>query len=63
MFGIAVAVIVLAGIGIIAPLVGIFTETYGSRLEKYIVNNNPINAADVDRLTREYQEREQRTFL
>jgi len=30
-------------------------QTYGSGLEYYIVKNNPQNAADVDRLTKEYE--------
>lgn len=31
--------------------------TYGSELEYYIVSNNPNDACDVDRLTREYEAR------
>jgi hypothetical protein len=31
--------------------------TYGSALEYYIVSNNPVDACDVDRLTREYEAR------
>jgi hypothetical protein len=30
-------------------------QTYGSGLEYYIVSNKPQNAADVDRLTKEYE--------
>jgi hypothetical protein len=30
-------------------------QTYGSSLEYYIVSNNPQDAADVDRLTREFE--------
>jgi hypothetical protein len=30
-------------------------QTYGSALEYYIVKNAPQNAADVDRLTREFE--------
>lgn len=63
MFGIALGITILIGIGVLAPLVGIFSETYGSRLESYIINNHPKDASDVERLTREYQEKEQRTFL
>ena len=29
-------------------------QTYGSALEAYIVSNNPQDACDVDRLTRQY---------
>jgi len=30
-------------------------QTYGGGLEYYIVSHNPQNAADVDRLTKEYE--------
>jgi len=30
-------------------------QTYGSALEAYIVSNQPQNAGDIDRLTREYE--------
>jgi hypothetical protein len=30
-------------------------QTYGSALEHYIVSNEPKDAADVDRLTREFE--------
>lgn len=32
-------------------------QTYGSALEAYIVSNNPQSAGDVDRLTREFDQR------
>ena len=38
-------------------------QTYGSGLEYYIVKNNPQNAADVDRLTREYQTNNQSGYI
>jgi hypothetical protein len=38
-------------------------QTYGSGLEYYIVSNNPQNAGDVDRLTREYQEQNQSGYI
>ena len=31
-------------------------QTYGSALEAYIVSHNPQNAADVDRLMREFDQ-------
>ena len=34
-------------------------QTYGSALETYIVSNNPQNAADVDRLSREFDTRKE----
>lgn len=37
-------------------------QTYGSALEYYIVSKNPQNAGDIDRLTREF-ERKQDEFV
>ncbi len=31
--------------------------TYGSVLEQYIVQNNPTNESDIERLTREFHQR------
>ena len=47
----------LAVIGIIGPLVALASEsnTYGSRLEEYIVSKNPQDTADIERLTRDYE--------
>ena len=36
--------------------------TYGSALEAYIVSNNPQNECDVDRLAREYNQRQHAAF-
>ena len=33
-------------------------QTYGSALEYYIVSNNPQNEGDVDRLAREFQQKQ-----
>ena len=38
-------------------------QTYGSGLEYYIVKNNPQNAADVDRLTKEYETNHQSGYI
>ena len=38
-------------------------QTYGSGLEYYIVSNNPQNAGDVDRLTREYHSQNQQGYI
>lgn len=32
-------------------------QSYGTELENYIVSNNPQNTGDVDRLTRQYDQR------
>jgi hypothetical protein len=34
-------------------------QTYGTALEEYIVSRNPQNAADVDRLMREFDRRKE----
>lgn len=62
MLGALLAFVILAIAGAIAPVLA-KSDTYGSNLENYIINNHPKDAADVERLTREYQEKEQRTFL
>lgn len=33
-------------------------QTYGSALEQYIVSNNPQSEGDVDRLAREYEQKQ-----
>ena len=38
-------------------------QTYGSGLEYYIVKNNPQNADDVDRLTREYHSKSNEGYI
>jgi hypothetical protein len=54
---------VIAGAGIIAPLIYSKSPTYGSRLEEYIISNNPKDTADVDRLTREYELASSKRYL
>ena len=54
---------VIAGAGIIAPLLYSKSPTYGSRLEEYIISNNPKDTADVERLTREYDMSVNKGFL
>jgi hypothetical protein len=38
-------------------------QTYGSALEAYIIANDPQNACDVDRLTREFDQKNTGGFL
>ena len=47
----------LALVGIIGPIIAMASEsnTYGSRLEEYIVSKNPQDTADIDRVTKEYE--------
>jgi len=47
----------LAMVGIIGPLVALASEsnTYGAKLEEYIVSKNPQDTADIEPLTRDYE--------
>jgi hypothetical protein len=53
--GVFLSIIAVAFIG----LLGYFSKstTYGSDLERYIVNRNPQSAGDIDRLTFEYNQK------
>jgi hypothetical protein len=63
MVSVLLSFLVLAFVGIIVPMTGLLGEqTYGSKLEAYITSRNPQNTADVERFTREYQEKE-KSFL
>jgi hypothetical protein len=55
----------LAAVGIIGPLVALASEsnTYGSRLEEYIVSKNPQDTADIERLTKEYELSSSKRYL
>jgi hypothetical protein len=55
----------LAMVGIIGPLVALASEsnTYGSRLEDYIVSKNPQDTADIERLTRDYEIASSKRYL
>jgi hypothetical protein len=55
----------LAVVGILGPLVALASEsnTYGSRLEEYIVSKNPQDTADIERLTRDYEIASSKRYL
>jgi len=55
----------LAMVGIIGPLVALASEsnTYGSKLEEYIVSKNPQDTADIERLTRDYEIASSKRYL
>ena len=38
-------------------------HTYESELENYIVRNNPQSPADVDQLTKEFEQNSRRSFI
>lgn len=57
---------VIAVVGIVVPLLSMATEkqtTYGSKLEEYIISQNPQDIADVERLTVEYDRRTKEGYL
>lgn len=60
MVGVILAFVILAVVGYIAPLISV---TYGTQLERYIVSRHPKDAADVERFTLEFQEKQSRNFL
>jgi len=62
MISLLVTVGVIAGIGIVCPLVA-KADTYGSRLEDYIISKNPKDTSDVERLTKEYDLSANKRFL
>jgi hypothetical protein len=55
----------LAIVGILGPLFAMVSEsnTYGSRLEEYIVSKNPQDTADVERLQRDYEIASSKRYL
>ena len=53
--GLLLSIIAVAVVGLMGYLLK--PETYGSDLERYIVNRNPQNAGDVERLTFEYNQK------
>ena len=57
-------ILTIVGIGAIGLLGGMFAnDTYGSRLEEYIVSNNPQSTYDVERLATEYNKKNSEGFL
>ena len=63
MISVLLSFLVLAGAGIIVPMLGLIGEqTYGSKLEEYITSRNPQDTADVERFTRDFQNKE-KNFL
>jgi hypothetical protein len=65
MFSILLTIGALAMVGIVGPLVALASEsnTYGSRLEEYIVSKNPQDTADIERLTKDYEMASSRRYL
>lgn len=64
MFGVLLSGLVLL---IISAVIPAFTTakdgSYGSELENYIASHNPVDTYDVERLTKEFDAKQQRGFL
>lgn len=64
MFGALFLTLGIALVGIVLHLLGLLAqETYGGNLEQYILSHNPQHPSDVERLTIEYQRKQERNFL
>lgn len=64
MFGLLLVGLVILVMGVVMPAIAdTKTSTYGSELENYINRHRPTDTADVERLTREYDQKAQRDFL
>lgn len=56
--------LMIAGFGVVGLFGGMMhEETYGSKLEEYIVSQNPRDIADVERLTNEYDRKTKEGYL
>ena len=55
----------VAMVGLIGPLIALASQsnTYGSRLEEYIVSKNPQDTADIERFTRDYEIASSKRYL
>lgn len=55
----------LAMVGIVGPLIALASEsnTYGSRLEEYIISKNPQDTADIERFTKDYEIASSKRYL
>lgn len=64
MLTVLMVAIVVAMVGIVLPLIGLFTEeNYGRTLESYIMRHNPQNAGDIERLTVQFHRDQERKFI
>ena len=61
--GLIIGIAVIAAIVAPAALRLADKSPLGSELQRYVENGNPQNAADVDRLVREYQHKQSRNRL
>jgi hypothetical protein len=65
MISILLTIGALAMVGILGPLIALAAEsqTYGSRLEQYIVSKQPQDVADIERYTRQYELESSKRYL
>jgi hypothetical protein len=64
MIGVLISALVILVLGALIPaLADDKPQTYGSKLEEYIVSNNPKDTADVERLTREFDKKQKQGFV
>jgi len=63
MFGVLLSGLVLLIISAVIPAFAKDTSDYGSKLEEYITSHNPKSTYDVEKLTKEYEEKQSRGFM
>lgn len=64
MLGILLSALAILILGALIPaLADEKASTYGSELEKYIVSNNPKDGGDVERLAREFDQKQKQRFM
>ena len=64
MLGVLISALVILVVGALIPALAKDTpNTYGSKLEEYIVSRNPKDTGDVERLTREFDEKQKQRII
>lgn len=64
MFSVILSFVVLVVLGVVLPAAfGEKANTYGSKLEEYIVSRNPKDTYDVEKLTREFDEKQKQGII
>jgi len=63
MLGVLLSLGALVLVGVVIPSLTDRPQTYGSKLEEYIVSHNPKDTYDVERLTREFDEKQKQGII
>lgn len=64
MLGVLLSALAIFVLGAVIPaLFSDKSQTYGSKLEEYIVSRNPKDTYDVEKLTREFDERQKQGII